>query len=63
MQQLLITYGLARVHLLGGHVFVSKCTNKNEVFLHESTSVARMQAKHFVKFTKFEIRNNENCKI
>ena len=44
---------VGKYNLLGGHVFVSKCTNNNEVFLQESTSVARMQAKHFVKFTKF----------
>lgn len=40
-------------NLLGGGVFVSKCTNDNEVFLRDSSRVARMGTRQFVKFTKF----------
>lgn len=44
---------VGRSNLLGGSVYVSKCTNDNEAFLLETHDVARMGAKQFVRFTKF----------
>lgn len=44
---------IGKSNLIGGGVYVSKCSNDNEAFLQESAGVARMGAQQFVKFTRF----------